>query len=151
MPDSMSQAETAWREIRENPNVEQQFRVRTPLAAGGTIVAEINMIGIVEDGEFTGAHGSLRDVTERGRLEEDLRRRSAELAANEERASLARELHDSVTQALFSMGLTLQHNRAAARPRPGRRPRQVRRGARAAERRPGRDACADLRVAPARP
>ncbi len=107
MPDSMSQAETAWREIRENPNVEQQFRVRTPLAAGGTIVAEINMIGIVEDGEFTGAHGSLRDVTERGRLEEDLRRRSVELAANEERASLARELHDSVTQALFSMGLTL--------------------------------------------
>jgi signal transduction histidine kinase len=29
------------------------------------------------------------------------------LAATEERASLARELHDSVTQALFSMGLTL--------------------------------------------
>ena len=28
------------------------------------------------------------------------------LAANEERANLARELHDSVTQALFSMGLT---------------------------------------------
>ena len=107
MPDSMSVAEAAWREIRDNPDVEQQFRVRTPLAEGGTIVAEINMIGIVEDGQFTGAHGSLRDVTERGRLEEDLRRRSAELAANEERASLARELHDSVTQALFSMGLTL--------------------------------------------
>ncbi len=33
---------------------------------------------------------------------------SAELAANQERASLARELHDSVTQALFSMGLTLR-------------------------------------------
>ena len=47
-------------------------------------------------------------MTERERLEEDLRRRSAELAANEERASLARELHDSVTQALFSMGLTLR-------------------------------------------
>ena len=66
------------------------------------------MIGSVIDGEFVGANGSLRDVTERERLEEDLRRRSSELAANEERASLARELHDSVTQALFSMGLTLR-------------------------------------------
>ena len=72
------------------------------------MTAEINMIGTSTDGEFTGAHGSLRDITERERLAEDLRRRSAELAANEERASLARELHDSVTQALFSMGLTLR-------------------------------------------
>ncbi len=72
------------------------------------MTAEINMIGTVTDGQFSGAHGSLRDITERERLAEDLRRRSAELAANEERASLARELHDSVTQALFSMGLTLR-------------------------------------------
>ena len=33
---------------------------------------------------------------------------AAELAASQERAHLARELHDSVTQALFSMGLTLR-------------------------------------------
>jgi signal transduction histidine kinase len=72
------------------------------------MTAEINMIGVATDGKFTGAHGSLRDITERERLEEDLRHRSAELAANQERASLARELHDSVTQALFSMGLTLR-------------------------------------------
>ena len=88
--------------------MEQQLRVQTPLAGGGAMTAEINMIGTVSDGLFTGAHGSLRDITERERLAEDLRRRSAELAANEERASLARELHDSVTQALFSMGLTLR-------------------------------------------
>jgi signal transduction histidine kinase len=81
--------------------------VRTPLATGGTIVAEINMIGILEDGEL---HRCPWLAARRHRarpLEEDLRRRSAELAATEERASLARELHDSVTQALFSMGLTL--------------------------------------------
>jgi signal transduction histidine kinase len=71
------------------------------------MTAEINMIGTVVDGEFSGAQGSLRDISEREQLEEDLRRRSNELAANEERARLARELHDSVTQALFSMGLTL--------------------------------------------
>jgi signal transduction histidine kinase len=44
-------------------------------------------------------------VSERDRLERDLRRQAGELAAGEERAHLARELHDSVTQALFSMTL----------------------------------------------
>ena len=39
------------------------------------------------------------------RLEAGLRSRAADLAASEERARLARELHDSVTQALFSMTL----------------------------------------------
>jgi signal transduction histidine kinase len=39
------------------------------------------------------------------RLETGLRARAADLAASEERARLARELHDSVTQALFSMTL----------------------------------------------
>jgi PAS domain S-box-containing protein len=108
MPESMSDAEAAWRAIRQRPDEEQRFRVLLPLEAGGSMPAEINMIGNVVDREFAGANGSLRDITERERLEEDLRRRSAELAANEERASLARELHDSVTQALFSMGLTLR-------------------------------------------
>ena len=50
----------------------------------------------------------MRDISERERLEGDLRSQAAELAASQERAHLARELHDSVTQALFSMGLTLR-------------------------------------------
>ena len=107
-PESVELAQVSWAAIQQHPDVEQQLRVQTPLAGGGAMTAEINMIGTVTDGLFTGAHGSLRDITERERLAEDLRRRSAELAANEERASLARELHDSVTQALFSMGLTLR-------------------------------------------
>jgi signal transduction histidine kinase len=44
-------------------------------------------------------------VSERERLERDLRRQASELAASAERAHLARELHDSVTQALFAMTL----------------------------------------------
>jgi signal transduction histidine kinase len=39
------------------------------------------------------------------RRERELRRQAAELAASAERAHLARELHDSVTQALFAMTL----------------------------------------------
>jgi PAS domain S-box-containing protein len=106
--DSLEVATQAWERVKRNPRAEQQFRVRTPRADGGSLSAEINMIGNVAGDEFDGAHGSLRDITEREALETDLRRRSAELAANEERAKLARELHDSVTQALFSMGLTLR-------------------------------------------
>ena len=48
---------------------------------------------------------STRDISERERLERDLRRQAGELASSQERAHLARELHDSVTQALFSMTL----------------------------------------------
>ena len=57
------------------------------------------------DGRFAGIHGSARDMSERERLERDLRRQAGELASSQERAHLARELHDSVTQALFSMTL----------------------------------------------
>jgi len=106
--DSLEAAEAAWREMAEQPDSELQVRVRAVTSTGGVMAAEINMVGTITDGRFDGAHGSLRDISERERLEHDLRLRSVELAANEERAKLARELHDSVTQALFSMGLTLR-------------------------------------------
>jgi signal transduction histidine kinase len=69
---------------------------------------EVAMTGTMVDGRFAGGHGSVRDISERERLEGDLRDQAVELAASQERAHLARELHDSVTQALFSMGLTLR-------------------------------------------
>ena len=61
---------------------------------------------MVRDGTLIGGHGAGRDLSDRDRLERDLRRQAAELAASTERAHLARELHDSVTQALFAMSLT---------------------------------------------
>ncbi len=63
-------------------------------------------MGLVRDGVLIGGHGAGRDLSDRDRLERDLRRQAAELAASTERAHLARELHDSVTQALFAMSLT---------------------------------------------
>jgi signal transduction histidine kinase len=63
-------------------------------------------VAMVLDGEFRGAHGRVRDLRPQVRVEDDLRRQASELAAAGERARLARELHDSVTQALFSMTLT---------------------------------------------
>ncbi|HEX6139202.1 MAG TPA: GAF domain-containing protein, partial [Candidatus Limnocylindria bacterium] len=105
-PESLPLAEAGWRAVQERPEEEQQIRIELPLAGGGVMPAEVNMVATLVDGRFAGAQGSIRDVRERERLETDLRRQAAALAANEERANLARELHDSVTQALFSMGLT---------------------------------------------
>jgi signal transduction histidine kinase len=69
------------------------------------VPVEVSSIGTTVDGRFAGIHGATRDITERERLERDLRRQAGELASSQERAHLARELHDSVTQALFSMTL----------------------------------------------
>jgi len=107
-PETAAIALQAWRTMQEHLDEEQQVRLDLPLAGGGSIPAEISMVATVVNGEFAGAHGSVRDIRERERLEQDLRRQAAAIAANEERANLARELHDSVTQALFSMGLTMR-------------------------------------------
>ncbi|HEX2141717.1 MAG TPA: GAF domain-containing protein, partial [Candidatus Limnocylindria bacterium] len=104
--ESLEAARAAWRAVQERPEEDLQFRIVLPLSGGGSIPAEVNMVATLVDGRFAGVQGSIRDVRERERLEEDLRRQAAALAAGEERANLARELHDSVTQALFSMGLT---------------------------------------------
>lgn len=53
------------------------------------------------DGMVTGVTGVSTDITERERVEEKKR----ELAVLEERARLARDLHDSVTQSLYSVTL----------------------------------------------
>jgi PAS domain S-box-containing protein len=92
--------------LRQYPSVphRNKFRLRTP--DGAERLIEITGVGMLDaDGQFIGAHGTVRDIGEVERLEADLRRQAAELAASEERAHLARELHDSVTQALFSMTL----------------------------------------------
>ena len=106
--DALDTALAAWQMLREAPEREQRMRLDLPLPDGRVAQTEVAMTGTVVDGRFAGAHGAVRDISERERLEGDLRSQAAELAASQERAHLARELHDSVTQALFSMGLTLR-------------------------------------------
>jgi len=99
-------AEVDWTAGVSAANPELRGRLNLRHRDGRAIPAEfIGMASLDADGRFAGANGSVRDMTEREELERDLRRQAAELAAGEERSHLARELHDSVTQALFSMTL----------------------------------------------
>jgi len=100
-----SPAGDRFHELMVNPTQKITTRFELITAFGYSRPVEVSAAPIVRDGKFAGIHGSVRDVGERERLEADLRRQAAELAAAEERAHLARELHDSVTQALFSMTL----------------------------------------------
>jgi PAS domain S-box-containing protein len=108
VPGATEAAFAAWERLRADPSRGQTLRLELRLADGSISQTEVAMTGTIVDGKFAGAHGAVRDISERERLEGDLRSQAAELAASQERAHLARELHDSVTQALFSMGLTLR-------------------------------------------
>ena len=105
-PNSIPDVERRWAERQQNPNVEQFHRILVRHRDGRAIPVEMRSVEIVIDGVFRGEQSSLRDMTERDRMERELRRHAVELAASQERAHLAQELHDSVTQALFSMTLT---------------------------------------------
>jgi PAS domain S-box-containing protein len=105
---SLADVTAAWGQLAATPGLVGRPTVLLRHADGSPVAAEISAVGIFQAGRFAGAHGAIRDVRERERLERDLRRNAADLAGSEERAHLARELHDSVTQALFSMGLVIR-------------------------------------------
>jgi PAS domain S-box-containing protein len=65
------------------------------------------------NGKYLGRRGSNRDITERRRAEEALEEQTKEQAVAAERSRLARELHDSVTQALYSVTLYAEATRLA--------------------------------------
>jgi PAS domain S-box-containing protein len=94
-----------WAATVARPGTEVQADLILVGKDGRRTPVDVRATGVVTDGAFTGIQGATRDVSDQVRLEGELRRQAGELAAGEERAHLARELHDSVTQALFSMTL----------------------------------------------
>jgi PAS domain S-box-containing protein len=102
---SLPAAFERWSALVADPGRQQVVRIDLVHRDGRRVPVEVSSLGTTVDGRFAGIHGSTRDVSVRERLEHDLRRQAGELASSQERAHLARELHDSVTQALFSMTL----------------------------------------------
>ncbi|MFN8621529.1 MAG: GAF domain-containing protein [Chloroflexota bacterium] len=91
--------------VQTHPGEVSSARFDIRCRDGRRIPVENFATGMFRDGVLVGAHGAARDMSEAARLERDLARQAAELASSAERAHLARELHDSVTQALFAMTL----------------------------------------------
>ncbi len=102
---SMPIAADRWAAAVATPAIEVQADLVLTGKDGRRTPVDVRARGVTIDGEFTGIQGATRDVSDQVSLETELRRQAGELAAGEERAHLARELHDSVTQALFSMTL----------------------------------------------
>ncbi len=94
-----------WENLVTDPDQEVQAAQILRGRDGRRTPVDVRAVGVTVDGRFAGIQGAVRDVSDQVRLERELRRQAGELAAGEERAHLARELHDSVTQALFSMTL----------------------------------------------
>ena len=95
-----------FRWLQRRPTEAHRSRLNVRTRDGRELAMEVTGIGMVGGRPVPRrARGGPRRVRPRERLEQGLRRQAAELASSEERAHLARELHDSVTQALFSMTL----------------------------------------------
>jgi PAS domain S-box-containing protein len=103
--ESATAAQPDWDRLGSTPGRTQTHRLNLRHRDGSMRPFEVSSVAVLRGGEIENVYGVARDVSERERLEEGLRRQAAEIASSEERAHLARELHDSVTQALFSMTL----------------------------------------------
>jgi signal transduction histidine kinase len=94
-----------------------------PIVAGGEVLAELFLADKVGGGEFTGADQRLVETLAAHAalavVNAQRNERARELSVAQERARLARDLHDSVTQTLFSLSLAAESAAAVAGPAPG--------------------------------
>jgi PAS domain S-box-containing protein len=108
---------TVWMHLREEPiegSVVHPVRFRIITRGGEERWLEHVCQPVYgSKGKYLGRRGSNRDITERRRAEEALEEQAREQAVAAERSRLARELHDSVTQALYSVTLYAEATRLA--------------------------------------
>ncbi|MBC8001494.1 MAG: PAS domain S-box protein, partial [Opitutaceae bacterium] len=75
---------------------------------GRHVFLQINPRSVVREGQFAGVQAIARDVTERKRTEAELVRTAEGLQFSlAERERIGRDLHDSIIQSIYAVGLTL--------------------------------------------
>jgi len=67
-------AEERWALVAANPDLVERVPLTLVRRDGSTFQAEVTLTGVVEQGRFAGGQGTVRDVSERQRLEDELRR-----------------------------------------------------------------------------
>jgi signal transduction histidine kinase len=98
-----------------------------PIVAGGEVLAELFLADKIADerggGDFTDADQQLVETLAAHAalavVNAQRNERARELSVAQERTRLARDLHDSVTQTLFSLSLATESTVAMAGPAPG--------------------------------
>lgn len=85
----------------------QGRRLQAQRVTGEAFFVEVSLSPVVTDGDVLTV-ATVRDVTSRLEAEERLRRTDEALHVAEERERIARDLHDTVLQRLFGLGLELQ-------------------------------------------
>jgi signal transduction histidine kinase len=113
-----------------NVPTETRSELCVPIVASGRVLAVLNLesrrVGAFTD-EGVGVLETAADVLASAIENARLYQRAQEAAVLEERSRLARDLHDSISQQLFSMTLTAQAARAQIEKNPARTAAQLER------------------------
>src|SRR5258706_769154 len=106
-------ARQRYQEVFRDPIISPPIESSVIRADGTERLVESSYSFIAHDGTRMAMLSIVRNITDRKRLEELNYKQTQELAILRERQRLARELHDSVSQLLFGIGLSAQMAREA--------------------------------------
>ena|SRR2546427_1707076 len=110
-PESVPVAEARLAAVRRGEAVAPLVEIAFLCPDGLMIWAEANITSVQQDGNTIGRLLVVRDITERKRAEEAMRKSEQELCQLlEERERMSQNLHDNIIQTLYAIGLGLEES-----------------------------------------